>query len=73
MTNLDWNTLAVMATVFGTGVSVAGYIESRFRRVEGAFWKEMRQQQKDNNVTFADFGRRIQTLEINRFGHTKAP
>lgn len=73
MTQLDWNTLSVMATIFSVGGMSAFWIESRFRRVEKIIYEEIERHRKSTDSTNADHARRIQRLELKEFGFTKNP
>lgn len=55
-----------------TVVGVVVWLESKFRRLEKLFYKELYTHTEEDDSKFENHGRRIQRLEIKSFGFTHA-
>ncbi len=73
MSPLDWSTLSIMCTVGGVSGLGVLWLETRFRKLEQTLYREMDKHRREDDKQFDDQGRRIQRLELNAFGFTKAP
>lgn len=73
MSPLDWSTLTILGAVAGVAGAGVLWLESRFRQLEKTIYREMDKHRREDDKQFDDQGRRIQRLELNAFGFTKAP
>lgn len=66
--------IASFAMVWTSSI-IAGviWLESRFRRVEGIFYKELDSHKTEVDEKFANHSQRVQRLELKAFGFTKTP
>ena len=72
MTPLDFNTLAIIATVAGTSAGGAWWLSREFSAVRKLIHEEMKEHKKENDETFADHLERIMRLEYKAEGRTNA-
>jgi len=70
MTQSDWATLSIMATIFMTAGSGAWWLSSCFTKLERLIYKEHTKLRDEIRTTTDDHTTRILQLEIKSFGMT---